>query len=61
MPEITRDQLLARLDALRAKRDQSIADANACAGAIAVLEALVAQLGPPDEPRLPAAAEVREP
>lgn len=49
MPEITCDQLLSRLDALRAQRDQAIANANACAGAIAALEELVAQLGPPTE------------
>jgi hypothetical protein len=48
MPEITRDQLLTRLDALRAQRDQAIANANACAGAIGVLEELVAQIGSPE-------------
>lgn len=53
MPEITRDQLLARLDALRAQRDQAVANANACGGAIAVLEELVAQLGPPTPPTEP--------
>ena len=53
MAEITRAQLEAQLAALRAQRDQAIANANACGGGIQVIEELLATLDAPAQPDLP--------
>ena len=53
MAEITRAQLEAQLAALRAQRDQAIADANACGGGIQVIEQLLATLDAPEQTELP--------
>jgi hypothetical protein len=50
MAEITRAQLEDHLAALRAQRDQAIANANAAGGGIQVIEALVATLDAPEQP-----------
>jgi hypothetical protein len=50
MAEITRAQLEAQLAALRAQRDQAIANANAAAGGVQVIEGLLATLDTPEQP-----------
>jgi len=44
---MTKDKLLQRIDELRAQKEQAIANANACAGAIGDCEYWLAQLAIP--------------
>lgn len=58
---ITREILTARLTGLQQQRDQSLANANAAAGAIALLEELLALETPAKVSPLRAVAQSEEP
>ena len=47
---ITREGLESRLKAMVANKDQHLANANACGGAIQVLEQLLKEWDAPDDP-----------